>query len=113
MSKTIFKRIIDKEIPAKLIHEDDHCLAFHDVNPQAPVHVLLIPKEEISSLNALQPQHAALMGHLWIIVPQIAQKLGLVHGYRTVINCGEQGGQTVEHLHIHILGGRNLTWPPG
>ncbi len=110
---TIFTKIINREIPAKIVHEDDLCLAFHDVSPQAPVHVLLIPKKPIVSLDELNPEDSALAGHLLMMVPQIAAQLDLADGYRTVINTGEKGGQSVFHLHIHILGGRNLTWPPG
>jgi histidine triad (HIT) family protein len=111
--KTIFKRIIDKEIPAKIAYEDDHCLAFHDVNPQAPTHVLLIPKKEIPSLNEPDAENAVLLGHLLLTVPRLAEKLGLDGGYRVVINCGPDAGQTVDHLHLHLLGGRPMSWPPG
>lgn len=110
---TIFQRIINKEIPAKIVHEDDLCLAFHDVAPQAPTHVLVIPKKEISNLAAAQPNDQALLGHLLLTAKNIAEHLGLTNGYRTVINCGRDGGQSVDHLHIHILGGRALHWPPG
>ncbi|MFN8710488.1 MAG: histidine triad nucleotide-binding protein [Planctomyces sp.] len=110
---TIFSRIISKEIPADIVYEDDVCLAFRDINPQAPVHVLLIPKKPVASLNQLTAEDQELCGHLLMTVPQIASLLGLTGGYRTVINTGDDGGQTVHHLHIHILGGRNLTWPPG
>lgn len=110
---TIFSKIIDREIPADVVYEDDLCLAFRDVSPQAPSHVLLIPKKPVSSLDELTDQDAALAGHLMMTVPKVAAILGLSEGYRTVINTGHEGGQTVFHLHIHILGGRNLTWPPG
>ena len=110
---TIFTKIIEREIPADIVHEDDLCLAFHDVSPQAPTHVLLIPKKPIVSLDDLSDDDAAVAGHLMMMVPQIAAKLGLEQGYRTVVNTGEHGGQSVFHLHIHILGGRALTWPPG
>ena len=110
---TIFTKIINKEIPADIVYEDDQCLAFHDVNPQAPVHVLLIPKEPVVSLDQLTDHHAELASHLLLTVPKIAASLGLESGYRTVINTGRNGGQTVFHLHIHILGGRDLVWPPG
>lgn len=113
MPKTIFERIADREIPAKIVHEDDLCLAFHDVNPQAPTHVLLIPKKPIPSIDQLNEADAALLGHLWLTVPKLAKALQLVGGYRVVVNCGPDGGQTVDHLHFHILGGRPLTWPPG
>ena len=111
--KTIFKRIIDKEIPADIVYEDDLCLAFHDVSPQAPTHVLGIPKKEIASLVDVQDEDAALIVHLFAVVRKLAVELGLADGYRTVINCGSDGGQSVDHLHIHLLGGRALTWPPG
>ena len=112
-AKTIFKRIIDKEIPAKIIHEDDLCLAFHDVNPQAPTHVLVIPKKEIPSLAQLSADDQALIGHLLLVVQKLAGELGLANGYRVVVNCGPDGGQSVDHLHLHLLGGRQLKWPPG
>ena len=111
--KTIFKRIIDGEIPAKIIHEDEFSLAFHDVSPQAPVHILVIPKREITSLAELQPTDAALVGHLFLVVQRLAEEHGLTNGYRTVINTGRDGGQTVNHLHIHLMGKRALSWPPG
>lgn len=111
--KTIFKRIIDKEIPAKVVYEDGQCLAFADVNPQAPVHVLLIPRKEIPSLDNPDAEDLMLLGHLLMVVPTIAKQLGLTNGYRVVINCGADAGQTVPHLHLHLLGGRELNWPPG
>lgn len=111
--KTIFKRIIDREIPAKIIHEDELCLAFHDVNPQAPTHVLVIPKKEIPSLADASDDDGALLGHLLVTAKKVAAQLGLENGYRTVINCGRDGGQSVDHLHVHVLGGRSLAWPPG
>ena len=113
MSKTIFKRIIDGEIPAKILYDDELCLAFHDVSPQAPTHVLVIPKKEIPSLDALEPADAPLLGHLWMVIHQLAKDLNLESGYRVVMNCGPDGGQSVDHLHFHLLGGRKLTWPPG
>lgn len=113
MAKTIFKRIIDKEIPAKLIYEDDLCLAFHDVNPQAPTHVLVIPKQEISGVAAIADGDAPVVGHLLVVIRKLAEQLGLGDGYRVVINNGPAAGQTVDHLHLHLLGGRNLGWPPG
>ena len=110
---TIFKRIIDKEIPAKIVHEDDLCLAFEDVAPQAPTHVLVIPKKEIASVDALTGEDAALVGHLWMVIRDLAAKLELGQGYRVVVNCGADGGQAVDHLHYHLLGGRRMKWPPG
>lgn len=114
MAETIFSKIIRKEIPAKIVHEDEHCLAFHDVSPQAPTHVLVIPKKPIESLEQLAAEDAALLSHLWLTIPQVARELGLASGgYRVVVNCGRDGGQSVDHLHFHILGGRPLKWPPG
>lgn len=113
MAKTIFKRIIDGEIPARIVYEDEQCLAFHDVNPQAPTHVLLVPKKEIPSLSALTEEDQALLGHMWLVIPRIAAQLGLDQGYRVVTNCGPLAGQSVDHLHFHILGGRQMAWPPG
>lgn len=110
---TIFKRIIDKEIPAQIVHEDELCLAFHDVAPQAPTHVLVIPKKELPNLAAASGEDQALLGHLLLTAKKVAEQLGLTNGYRTVINCGRDGGQSVDHLHVHVLGGRALHWPPG
>jgi histidine triad (HIT) family protein len=112
-SKTIFKRILDKEIPADIVYEDDRCLAFRDINPQAPTHVLIIPKTEIASLADARESDAPLLGYLLLVASKLAGKLGLTNGYRAVINCGPDGGQTVDHLHVHLLGGRSMTWPPG
>lgn len=111
--KTIFKRIIDREVPTDIVYEDDLCLAFRDINPQAPVHILLIPKQEIPMLTAVQAGDRELLGHLLLTVPKIAAQAGLQDGFRVVINNGEAGGQTVFHLHLHILGGRSMRWPPG
>lgn len=111
---TIFTRIINREIPAKIVYEDDLCLAFEDIAPQAPTHVLLIPKQEVASLDALGEQHAALAGHLLLIARRLARELGVAEsGYRLVTNIGKDGGQSVDHLHFHLLAGRALTWPPG
>jgi histidine triad (HIT) family protein len=113
MAKTIFKRIIDREIPADIVYEDDRCLAFRDVSPQAPTHVLVIPKKEIVNVAALADDDAELVGHLWIVIRNVARQLGMADGYRVVVNCGPHGGQSVDHLHFHILGGRHMQWPPG
>ncbi|MFN8855793.1 MAG: histidine triad nucleotide-binding protein [Planctomycetaceae bacterium] len=111
---TIFKRILDREIPAQVVYEDDQCLAFRDVRPQAPVHVLVIPRKEIPSLAAAEEGDSALLGHLLSVVRRVAVQEGLGEsGYRVIINCGRDGGQTVDHLHLHLLGGRDLSWPPG
>lgn len=114
MEKTIFQRIADKEIPAEIVYEDADCLAFRDVSPQAPTHVLLIPRKAIPSLQDLSEADTKLLSHLWLLVPKLAEQLGIAEsGYRVVVNCGAEGGQTVDHLHLHILGGRYMTWPPG
>lgn len=111
--RTIFKRIIDGEIPANIVYQDDLCLAFHDVSPQAPIHVLLIPKKEIENMDAVTGEDAKTLGHMMTKVAEIAKTLELGNGYRVVANCGSDGGQSVNHLHFHILGGRPLSWPPG
>lgn len=113
MAETVFGQIIAREIPARIVHEDDRCLAFHDVAPQAPLHVLVIPKRPIPSLTALDDGDEALVGHLVLVATRLAARLGLADGYRLVVNCGREGGQSVDHLHIHLLGGRALGWPPG
>jgi histidine triad (HIT) family protein len=110
---TIFKKIIDKEIPADIIYEDDRCLAFHDISPQAPTHVLVIPKKEIASLADLADDDADLVGHIYLVIRNLARELKLADGYRVVVNSGRDGGQSVDHLHFHLLGGRQLKWPPG
>lgn len=111
--KTIFKRIIDGEIPADLVYEDELCLAFRDVRPQAPVHVLIIPRKEIPSVAHVEPDDEAILGRLIVVARKLGEKLGLSNGYRLVLNCGADGGQTVDHLHVHLLGQRPLGWPPG
>jgi histidine triad (HIT) family protein len=111
--KTIFKKIIDKEIPAQIVYEDDQCLAFRDVAPQAPTHVLVIPKKEIPSLDDIDDGDAELLAHIWLVIRSLARELNLGSGYRVVVNCGRDGGQSVDHLHFHLLGGRQLSWPPG
>lgn len=113
MSKSIFRKIIDKEIPARIAYEDESCLAFHDVAPQAPIHVLVIPKKEIASLNDMTSEDEALVGHIYGVIRRLASELGLDAGYRVVVNCGRDGGQSVDHLHFHVLGGRPMKWPPG
>jgi diadenosine tetraphosphate (Ap4A) HIT family hydrolase len=105
--------IANKDIPSKIAYEDERIMAFHDLEPQAPVHVLVIPKKHISSLDDLQPEDADLIAHLMLKVKEIAKDLGLENGYRLVNNCGEDGMQTVKHLHFHLLGKRKMTWPPG
>ena len=113
LANNIFLKVINKEIPTKIVHEDEHSLAFHDINPQAPVHLLIIPKKVIVTHDQIEPVDQALLGHLHLVAAKLAAELGLVEGYRLVINCGNQGGQSVPHLHMHLLGGRNLGWPPG
>ena len=113
LTDNIFLKIIEKKIPAKIVHEDDLCLAFFYINPQAPVHVILIPKKVIRTHADVTGADKELLGHLHIVARQLAEHLNLADGYRLVINCKEAGGQTVPHLHMHLLGGRNLGWPPG
>ncbi len=113
MAETIFTKIINREIPAEILHDDELALAFRDISPQAPVHVLIIPKEPIESLATLQTEHQALAGHLLLLAAKLARQLGLTNGYRLVTNIGSDGGQSVPHLHFHLLGGRELSWPPG
>ena len=108
-----FKRIIDGEIPADIVYEDEQCLAFRDISPQAPVHILIIPRKEIPSIDHLSDEDEQLVGHIYLVIKQIAAGEGLENGYRVIVNCGEEGGQTVDHLHFHLLGGRGLSWPPG
>src|ERR1700733_10792144 len=113
LADNIFLKIVEKKIPAKIVHEDELCVAFHDVNPQAPVHVLIIPRKVIRTHADIKPEDRELLGHLHLVAAQLAEKLGLSAGYLLVLNCKEQAGQTVPHLHLHLLGGRALTWPPG
>jgi histidine triad (HIT) family protein len=111
---TIFGKIIRKEIPANIVYEDDLCLAFTDVDPKAPTHILVIPKKPIPKLADAAPEDKELLGHLLLTVKAVADQVGLTeNGYRVVINTGNDGGQTVFHLHLHLLGGRSLAWPPG
>ena len=114
MAATIFSKILRKEIPAELVHEDELCIAFADINPQAPTHILIIPRKEIPGVNAMSDADAPLVGHLFLVARDLAHKLGLEDGgYRLVINTGADAGQTVFHLHVHLMAGRTLTWPPG
>ncbi len=110
---SIFSKIIAREIPADIVYEDDDCLAFRDITPKAPVHILVIPKREIMSLADLTPGDQAVMGRCVVAASQIAAAEGLSGGYRLVVNCGDDGGQEVPHVHFHLLGGRKMTWPPG
>jgi histidine triad (HIT) family protein len=113
MTDNIFQKIIEKKIPAKIAYEDDRCVAFHDINPQAPVHVLIVPRKVIQTHAELTEADLELVGHLHLVAVKLAQQLGLKDGYRLIVNCKEKAGQTVPHLHMHLLGGRDFTWPPG
>lgn len=113
MSETIFTKIINREIPADILYEDDISLAFSDINPQAPVHFLVIPKKAIATINDLTEADRELVGHLYLVAAKIAREKGVADdGYRVVMNCGENSGQTVFHIHLHVLGGKPLGWPP-
>lgn len=114
MSDCLFCKIIDGEIPSDKIYEDKHVFAFRDINPVAPLHVLIIPKKHISTINDVQDLDALTMGRLFLAAKNITQELGVAEdGYRTVMNCGEAAGQTVFHVHMHLLAGREFNWPPG
>jgi histidine triad (HIT) family protein len=113
MANCLFCKIRDGVIPAKLVAENEHALAFRDINPQAPTHVLVIPRKHLASLAEATPADAALIGELHLLARQIACDEGLGTGYRTVLNTGAAAGQTVFHMHLHLLGGRSLSWPPG
>jgi histidine triad (HIT) family protein len=113
MSKTIFQKIIDREIPAKIEHEDEHCVVLHDIQPQAPVHLLIVPKKLVPRVAALTPVDEAMAGHLLLVAAAVAKKLNLAEGFRIVINNGPHACETVPHLHVHLLAGRQMTWPPG
>ena len=113
MSKTPFEKIIAREIPAAIVYEDDLVLAIRDINPQAPVHVLIFPKKVIPRIGEAQAGDQKLLGHILLKAAEVAKKLDLKSGYRLVINNGADGGETVPHLHVHILGGRHMAWPPG
>ncbi|XP_075700642.1 adenosine 5'-monophosphoramidase HINT2 isoform X3 [Rhinoderma darwinii] len=112
-SPTIFSRILDRSLPADIIYEDDQCLAFRDVAPQAPIHFLVIPKILIPRISQVKMEDKELLGHLLVTASHLAQKEGLSDGYRIVINDGQQGAQSVYHLHLHVIGGRQMGWPPG
>ena len=114
MSKTLFEKIIAREIPASIVYEDDRVLAFKDINPGAPTHVLIVPKTPIPRIAEAQPEDQQVLGHLLLKAAEVAKQLGLTEGgYRLVINSGPDAGESVPHLHLHILGGRRLHWPPG
>ncbi len=114
--KTVFQKIIDREIPAPLIHEDEHCVAFNDIKPQAPIHVLIVPRKVIPRVGEAQPADQATLGALLLAAGEVARKVGVserTQGFRIVINHGHDAGETVPHLHVHLLAGRELAWPPG
>lgn len=113
MADCIFCRIAAGEIPSNKLYEDDQLLAFYDLDPQAPTHFLVIPKVHIASVAEITPQNSAVVAHIYEVIARLAAELGLEQGFRVVTNCGPQGGQTVPHLHFHVLAGRDMTWPPG
>jgi histidine triad (HIT) family protein len=113
MTKTLFQKIIDREIPARIEHEDERCLVIHDIQPAAPVHLLIIPKQLIARVSAATAADEAVLGHLLVVAGVVARKLQLAEGFRLVINNGPYGCESVPHLHVHLLGKRQMTWPPG
>ena len=113
MSDCLFCKIVAGEIPADIVHQDDEMVAFRDIRPQAPVHILLIPKKHLASMNDVENDDAGLVGRMMVAAKRIAAEQGVAAGYRLVNNCGGQAGQTVFHLHLHLLGGRAMSWPPG
>lgn len=114
MADDLFLKIINREIPADIVYETDEILAFRDINPQAPVHILIIPKEQIETINDLEAGHAEMIGKLFLTAAEIAAKEDIAEsGYRAVMNCNQNGGQAVYHIHLHLLGGRQMGWPPG
>ena len=113
MAKTIFQKIIDREIPARIEHEDEHCVVLHDIQPQAPVHLLIVPKQAIPRVSEAAPADQSVLGHLFLIAGRMARKLGLADGFRLVVNNGPHACESVPHLHIHLLAKRQMTWPPG
>jgi len=113
MSETIFQKIIDKELPADIVYEDDSCLAFKDINPVAPIHILVIPKKRIEKISDSNAEDRELLGHLFLVAGNIARDLGIEDAFRLVVNNGAGAQQTVFHLHIHLIAGREFNWPPG
>jgi histidine triad (HIT) family protein len=111
--KTLFQKIIDREEPGDILYEDDRCAVIRDINPRAPTHVLIVPRKPIPDLDALTEEDTSLVGHLFLVAQKVAAKEGLTGGYRTVFNNGSDAQQTVQHIHLHLLGGRRMTWPPG
>lgn len=112
-TRTLFQKIADGEIPAEIVYEDQQCFAIRDIDPQAPTHVLIIPRKPIPSLDDLTEEDAPLVGHLFLVARELAASEGLQGGYRTVFNCGADAGQSVDHIHLHLIGGRKMSWPPG
>jgi histidine triad (HIT) family protein len=113
MSKTLFERICDRELPGDIVWEDDLVVAFRDINPQAPVHVLVVPRKPIPRLSDAKPEDQELLGHVLLAAAKVAEVLGLKNGYRLVLNTGRDAGEAVPHLHFHLIGGRRMRWPPG
>ena len=113
MSETIFQKIIDKELPADIVYEDESCLAFKDINPVAPIHILIIPKKRIEKISDSNSEDSELLGHLFLVAGNIARDLGIEDAFRSVVNNGAGAQQTVFHLHIHLIAGREFNWPPG
>jgi histidine triad (HIT) family protein len=111
--KTLFQKIMDREEPGEILYEDDRCIALRDINPQAPTHVLIVPRNPIPTLDDLTEEDEALVGHLFLVAQKVAADEGLADGYRTVFNNGSDAHQTVEHIHLHLIGGRRMSWPPG
>jgi histidine triad (HIT) family protein len=111
--RTLFQKIADGDIPGDFVHQDDQCFAIRDINPQAPTHILIIPRKPIPSNDQVEDEDAGLIGHLFLVARDIARAENLAEGYRLVFNCGDKAGQEVKHLHLHLIGGRKLTWPPG
>ena len=111
--KTLFQKIMDREEPGDILYEDDRCVALRDINPQAPTHVLIVPRKPIPTLDDLTEEDASLVGHLFLVAQKVAADEGLTKGYRTVFNNGSDARQTVEHIHLHLVGGRKMSWPPG
>ena len=113
MSETIFQKIIDKELPADIVYEDENCLAFKDINPVAPIHILIIPKKRIEKISDSNTEDRELLGHLFLVAGKIARDLGIEEAFRLVVNNGAGAQQTVFHLHVHLIAGREFNWPPG
>jgi len=113
VEKTLFQKIMDREEPGDILYEDDRCVALRDINPQAPTHILVVPRKPIPTLDALTEEDEPLVGHLFLVAQKVAADEGLKDGYRAVFNNGSDAQQTVEHIHLHLIGGRRMTWPPG